>query len=328
MSDLLAVEPPPPVPSRGGEGRRLAQTAGAWRPGRWVFLAVLVWLGVGWGSTHPLGKIATETGHGPFGLIFWQQVVMVVVLGAIALVRRKGMLLTPAALRFYVVVAVLGTVIPNGTFYTAVAHLPSGIMSIIIAMIPMLAFPMALVLGMDRFSALRLVGLVMGLVGVALLAAPGAALPDAAMLGWLPVALVGPLFYALEATYVAHRGTQGMDALQAMLGASLAGLLLCAPVMLILDQGYSPLPLGRDDLALAVSSALHALLYASYVWLAATAGAVFAAQSSYLVTAAGMVWAMVLLGERPNATVWLALGVMLAGLALVQPRARVKAVGA
>lgn len=328
MSDLLAVEPPPPVPSRGGEGRRLAQTAGAWRPGRWVFLAVLVWLGVGWGSTHPLGKIATETGHGPFGLIFWQQVVMVVVLGAIALVRRKGMLLTPAALRFYVVVAVLGTVIPNGTFYTAVAHLPSGIMSIIIAMIPMLAFPMALVLGMDRFSALRLVGLVMGLVGVALLAAPGAALPDAAMLGWLPVALVGPLFYALEATYVAHRGTQGMDALQAMLGASLAGLLLCAPVMLILDQGYSPLPLGRDDLALAVSSALHALLYASYVWLAATAGAVFAAQSSYLVTAAGMVWAMVLLGERPNATVWLALGVMLAGVALVQPRARVKAVGA
>ena len=299
--------------------------AGAWKPGRWVFVAVLVWLGVGWGSTHPLGKIATSTGHGAFGLIFWQQVVMVAVLGAIALVRRKGMKLTGPALRFYVIVAVLGTIIPNGTFYASVAHLPSGIMSIIIAMIPMLAFPMALALGMDRFSALRLVGLAMGLLGVGLLAAPGAALPDAAMLGWLPVALVGPLFYAMEATYVAHRGTLGMDALQAMLGASLMGLILCAPVMLILDQGYSPWPLGRDDAALALSSALHALLYASYVWLAATAGAVFAAQSSYLVTAAGMIWAMVLLGERPSATVWLALAVMLAGVALVQPRTRSKA---
>jgi drug/metabolite transporter (DMT)-like permease len=301
-----------------------APVPGSWKPGRWFFVGVLVWLGVGWGSTHPLGKIATETGHGPFGLIFWQQVVMVVVLGAIALVRRKGIRLTGPALRFYVVVAVLGTLIPNGTFYASVAHLPSGIMSIIIAMIPMLAFPMALALGMDRFSALRLVGLAMGLCGVLLLAAPGAALPETAMLAWLPVALVGPLFYAMEATYVAWRGTEGMDALQAMLGASLAGLILCAPVMLVLDQSYSPWPLGRDDLALALSSALHALLYASYVWLAATAGAVFAAQSSYLVTAAGMIWAMVLLGERPNATVWLALAVMLSGVALVQPRARAK----
>lgn len=303
-----------------------APVPGSWKPGRWFFVAVLIWLGVGWGSTHPLGKIATETGHGPFGLIFWQQVVMVIVLGAIALVRRKGIRLTGPAIRFYVIVAVLGTLIPNGTFYASVVHLPSGVMSIIIAMIPMLAFPMALALGMDRFSALRMVGLVLGLTGVALLAAPGAALPDAAMLAWLPVALVGPLFYAMEATYVAWRGTQGMDALQAMLGASLAGLILCAPVMLVMDQSYSPWPLERDDWALIVSSALHALLYATYVWLAATAGAVFAAQSSYLVTAAGMIWAMVLLGERPSATVWLALVVMLGGLALVQPRERAKKV--
>ncbi len=306
MSDLAVALP---VPGRG-------------KPRRWVFVAVLLWLGIGWGSTHPLGKIATETGQGPFGLIFWQQVVMVLVLGAIALVRRKGMLMTAPALRFYVIVAVLGTVIPNGTFYASVVHLPSGIMSIVIAMIPMLAFPMALALRMDRFSTLRLVGLAMGLLGVGLLAAPGAALPEPAMLAWLPVALIGPLFYAMEATYVAHRGTLGMDALQAMLGASLMGLILCIPLMLALDQGYSPWPLGRDDLALALSSALHALLYASYVWLAATAGGVFAAQSSYLVTAAGMIWAMVLLGERPSATVWLAVAVMLTGVALVQPRAR------
>lgn len=103
----------------------------------------------------------------------------------------------------------------------------------------------------------------------------------------------------------------------------MAGLILCAPVMLAMGEGYSPLPLGRDDAALALSSALHALLYATYVWLAATAGSVFAAQSSYLVTGAGMVWAMILLGERPSATVWLALAVMLAGVALVQPRERV-----
>jgi len=321
-----AAVPPPPAPSHEGEGRRLPHPAagatGVWVPGRWFFVGVLVWIGVGWGSTQPLGKIATETGHGPFGLIFWQLVVMVAVLGAIALVRRKGMALTVPALRFYVIIAVLGTLIPNGTFYVSVAHLPAGIMSIIIATVPILAFPMALVLGMDRFSALRLAGLALGLLGVALLAVPGAALPQAAMVAFLPVALIGPLFYAIEATFVAYRGTQGMDALQAMLGASLTGLILCVPVMLATGQGYSPLPLGRDDAALVLSSALHALLYATYVWLAATAGSVFASQASYLVTGAGMVWAMLLLGERPSATVWLALAVMLAGVALVQPRGR------
>lgn len=290
--------------------------------GRWFYIGVLLWLGIGWGSTHPLGKIATETGNGPFGLIFWQQVVMVLVLGLVAVIRRKGLPLTRDALAFYGIVAVLGTVIPNATFYISVEKLPSGIMSILIATVPMLAFPMAMALGTDRFSLARMAGLALGLVGVALLAAPGVALSDPGLVAYLPLALVGPLCYATEATYVAWRGTPGMDALQAVLGASIAGLILSLAIMLALGQGYWPQPLGRDDAALALSSALHALLYGTYVWLAARAGSVFASQCSYLVTGAGMVWAMLLLGEAPAPLVWVALAAMLAGVALVQPRAR------
>ncbi|MGL6209808.1 MAG: EamA/RhaT family transporter, partial [Paracoccaceae bacterium] len=67
-------------------------------------------------------------------------------------------------------------------------------------------------------------------------------------------------------------------------------------------------------------SAMHALLYAGYVGLAARAGAVFASQTSYIVTASGVFWAMILLGERFSPFVWAAMAVMLVGLALVQPR--------
>ena len=74
--------------------------------------------------------------------------------------------------------------------------------------------------------------------------------------------------------------------------------------------------------ALIGSSALHALLYASFVWLAARAGSVFASQSAYFTTASGIVWAMVLLGERFSPWVWAAAAVMLCGLALVAPRER------
>ena len=192
MSDVLSA--PPPSPTRG-EGSTFAGR-------RWFFVLVLVVLGVGWGSTQSLGKIATATGHQPFGLIFWQMVVGTLVLGAVSALRGKGLVWSAAALRFYVVIAVIGTLIPNATFYAAVVHLPAGVMSILISTVPLIAFPMALALGIDRFSGMRVLGLGLGIAGVALIAGPSGDVS----LGWLAVAMVGPLFYATEATYVARQG--------------------------------------------------------------------------------------------------------------------------
>ena len=292
-------------------------------PSRAGYAIILALIGIGWGSTQPLGKIAASTGHPPFGLIFWQLVVCVLVLGALTLVRGKSLPLHRKALEFYVVVAFLGTLIPNYTFYVSVARLPSGIMSIIIATIPLIAFPIAMALGLDRFSLRRMIGILLGLSGVLLIVLPQTSLPDRAMVAFLPIAMIGPFIYALENTYVAARGTQGMDAIQAMFGASIAGLVFCAPVMLAMGHWF-PMPLnpGLAEWALIGSSALHALLYASFVWLAARAGSVFASQSAYFTTASGIVWAMVLLGERFSPWVWAAAAVMLCGLALVAPRER------
>jgi drug/metabolite transporter (DMT)-like permease len=138
---------------------------------------------------------------------------------------------------------------------------------------------------------------------------------------WLPVAMVGPLFYALEGNYVAKWGTAGLDAVQAMFWASTVGAVIALPLTLWSGQWISPRPpYGVPELALIASSCVHALVYASYVWLAARAGAVFATQTSYFVTGSGVLWAMLLLGERFSAWVWAALVVMLVGLFLVQPR--------
>lgn len=288
---------------------------------RWKDLALVVGLGIGWGSTQPLGKIAASTGHPPFALLFWQMVVMVVVLGAISMGRGKGLVFTRRAWAFYVIVALLGTVIPNTTFYISVARLPAGIMSIIVSTIPMIAFPMGLALGMDRFEGRRLLGLALGLLGVALIALPRASLPDPAMVAFLPLAMVGPLFYAAEGTFVARFGTAGMDPVQAMFGTSVVALVMVTPLMLGTGQWVAPTgPWGKAELALVLSSAAHGLLYATYVGLAARVGAVFAAQSSYVTTGAGVVWAMVLLGERFSPMIWAAAVVMLVGISLVRPR--------
>lgn len=287
------------------------------------YAAILALIGIGWGSTQPLGKIAASTGHPPFGLIFWQLVVCVLVLGALTFGRGKRLPLNARAIEFYVVVAFLGTLIPNYTFYVSVARLPAGIMSILISTIPLIAFPIALALKTDTFSARRMIGILLGLSGVLMIALPQASLPDRAMVAFLPIAMIGPLFYALENTYVAGRGTVGMDAIQAMLGSSIAGVIFCIPLVLVMGHWF-PMPLrpGLAEWALIGSSALHALLYASFVWLAARAGSVFASQSAYFTTASGIVWAMVILGERFSPWVWAAAAVMLCGLALVAPRER------
>ena len=75
---------------------------------QWKTVGLLVVLGIGWGATQPLGKIAASTGHGPFALIFWQLAICTLVLGAITLVRGRGLRLTRRALVFYLVVALLG----------------------------------------------------------------------------------------------------------------------------------------------------------------------------------------------------------------------------
>ncbi len=70
------------------------------------------------------------------------------------------------------------------------------------------------------------------------------------------------------------------------------------------------------------SSAIHTLRYAAYVWLAAKAGAVFATQTSYVVTLSGELWAILLLDEQFSAWVWAAMAVMQVGLFLVRPHQR------
>lgn len=286
-----------------------------------TLFALLGAVGTGWGSTQVLGKWATSTGYQPFGLIFWQFVIATLVLGGVTIARGRSFQITRPAIRFAVVIAIIGTIIPNLTFYWAITRLPAGIMSIIIAAVPMMAFPIALVLGMDRFSIARLAGLCAGLIGVAMIALPESSLPTAAMVAALPVALLGPLFYAFESNFVAWHGTVGLGAIQAMALSSAFGVVLSLPLTLGMGQWINPfVSFGLAEWSLVATATIHALAYATYVWIAGTAGAVFAAQTAYIVTGSGIVWAMLLLGERYSGWVWAALGAMMIGVLLVQPR--------
>jgi drug/metabolite transporter (DMT)-like permease len=290
-------------------------------PQRVLFVLVLLALGIGWGSTQALGKIAVSTGHGLFGLMFWQLAIAVTALGALRALRGGHLRVAPRGLGMASAVALVGTLIPGTTFYLSIARLPAGIMSILIATVPLLAFPIAVVLGLDRFGIRRVMGLICGFVAMLLIALPEAAQPEGAKAAWLVIAMVGPLCYALEGNIIARWGTGGLDPLETILVASGVALLLVLPLMLASGQWIDPRPpWGAPEAALVAGALVNAVMYVGYVWLARAAGPVFAAQTGYVVTLAGVGWAMLLLGERFAPAVWLAAALLLAGLALVRPR--------
>lgn len=288
---------------------------------RYFLVLVLVILGAGWGLTQPLAKIAVMGGYRHFGMIFWQFVIGALVMGVVTIARGKGLPFGWPQVRLYLMVAVIGTLIPNSTSYESARHLPSGVISILISTMPIFAFPIALAMRVDRFSWVRLAGLLFGLAGVFLLIGPDASLPDAAMAAFIPLAIIAPVFYALEGNLVAKWGTYGCDAIQVLLGASVIGIVLTAPLALMSGQWIDPRPpWGTADVALFLMAVIHVFAYSGYVWLVGQSGSIFAAQASYLVTAFGVGWAMLILSESYSSWIWAALALIFAGMFLVQPR--------
>lgn len=282
---------------------------------------ILVLLGAGWGMTQPLTKITVTAGYQPFGMIFWQFAIGAVLTMTVLLAQRKPLPISMKTIWFFFAIAMIGSMVPNTASYRAAFVLPSGVMSIVIATVPMFAFPIALLLGTDWFTWRRMGGLLLGMCGVALIAFPEASLPERAMIAAIPLSIFAPFCYAFEANFVAKWGTGGLDPVQLLCGACIIGTVVAFPAAMVTGQFIDPRPpYILADLTFLISSLIHVVVYMAYIWLVGRAGAVFAGQVAYLVTGFGVVWAMLLLGERYSGWVWAALVLMLCGIALVRPR--------
>ncbi len=284
---------------------------------------VLVVLGASWGFSTSLSKIAVSSGYGQFGLVFWQLTIGGLLMGGLSLARGTGLPLNRRALWVFVLIALLGSIIPGAAFYSSIRHLPAGVLAILLSLLPMIAFPMALALGLERFSLRRFCGIAVGVTGVLVLVMPEASLPEVAMLAWIPVALIALLCYAFESNFVARWGGAGMNPAQVMFGVSLVGALITLPLAIGSGQFINPVRVwGAPEWALVASSAIHVMVYAGYILLVGRAGSVFAVQVSYLVTGFGVIWAVAILGERYSGYIWISLVLVLAGVFLVQPGPR------
>ncbi len=317
-------EPDPAARAARGEPLRAAGAGGpaahGWRALAWP-LFLLVSTGSAWGATFSLARIATTAGAHPIGLTLWQGLFGGLLLLALALSRRRPPPLDRRHLGFYLVCGFLGTVIPSILYFYAASRVPAGVLSITIAMVPILTFAGALLFGIDRLAWGRVVGIVCGLGAVLFIVVPDSSLPERAMAPWVLLAVLAAVCYAGEGIYVALRRPPGSDP-----AATVGSMLLMASAVLVpvvLATGtFVPLgfPWGEVEWAVVGMVAVNALAYSVFYHLIQIAGPVFATQMSYVVTIAGVAWGIAIFGEQHSLWVWGALALMLAGLALVTPR--------
>lgn len=281
----------------------------------------LLCIGMAWGLTLPLTKIAVRGGYHPLGMLFWQMVIGSVILGLLQLLRRRPFVVPRRAIFFGLVVVVMGTILPGLVTLVSYRALPASVMSVLLSATPLFGLPLAVAFGTDRFTRARILGLGLGFAGVVMIVVGSQGLPQAVAIGALLFALLSPLCYAFENNYVAWNGTEGLGPFQTIWLASCLGVGILLPVQFV--PGIFLSPAGDwtpQAFAFVAASVLHTFAYSALVWLVTRAGAVFAIQVSYLVTTFGVLFSFVLLGERFSPILWLALVVMLAGVALVQPK--------
>jgi drug/metabolite transporter (DMT)-like permease len=282
--------------------------------------SALLVIGIAWGSTQIFSKIIVNAGHHPVGISITGTVIGAVLLAILLLIRGQRLPLSRRHLVFYAVCGATGTALPHVLSYTALQELPVGIMSIVIAIVPITTYLAAMLLRMERAQPLRMAGLICGTVAVLFLVVPDASLPSPDQAIWIALPVLIALCYTIENIYISKAQPADIDPMQTMCGLFCAGSILLIPATVFSGE---VMPIGRFDLAevsLILMTVLHIGAYGGFVWLIARAGPVFAAQVAYIVTLAGVIFGILIFDEQNSTWVWLSLLLMMAGLALVQPR--------
>ncbi|MHA1537748.1 MAG: DMT family transporter [Alphaproteobacteria bacterium] len=280
----------------------------------------LIAIGIAWGITGPLSKLAVSTGNHPVGVTFWSTAISAVALTAGLLARGRRVTLDRRHLVFFLICGLLGTALPNTLAYTAYRHLSVGVMSITIALVPMVTLLLALPLGIERPDPRRLAGLGLGVVAVLLIVAPEASLPEPGQAIWVALPVIVSLSYATENIYIAAARPAGIDALTILCGLLWGGLILLTPLVVASGAWFDITHLGPPEQAIIANAVLHLGAYFGFIWLIGQAGPVFASQVAYVVTGSGVILGMIVYAERHSVWIWAALALMFAGLALVKPK--------
>ncbi|MEX2547289.1 MAG: DMT family transporter, partial [Chloroflexota bacterium] len=133
----------------------------------WLLFALL---GFFWGSSYLFIKIGVDAGLEPFTLVMLRLVIGSALLAAVVLIAREKL---PREGRFYAhisVVGFFGIALPFVLITIAEASVDSALAAVLTAPVPLFVIPFAaLLLPDERMTLNKVIGVVIGLIGVVVL---------------------------------------------------------------------------------------------------------------------------------------------------------------
>lgn len=267
---------------------------------------------------YAFSKLAGSHGVAPLTILLWQVAGGAIGLSLWAWLRSQAPGWSRAELRYYLFSGLLGVTVPGVLAYTAVQSLGVGLVSMLTALSTLLTYLGAVAMRTEAASVVRLAGCVLGLLGVAVLSAPGG--QSGADLSALLAALLVPVSLALGNLYRTHAWPPGLTPVALATGM----LLLQLPLVLTLVFSQD-LPLWPEAHAgglawLACISAMAPLIYLLSFRLQQQGGPVMVSQLGYVMTVMGAVIGAGVFGEVLGRHAVLAMGLIIAGLVLVNRR--------
>ncbi|MDH3690554.1 MAG: response regulator [Gammaproteobacteria bacterium] len=283
---------------------------------------VLLLFAVGaiFGLGVPLTRLASELEAHPFGLTLWVNIFAFCIGLSIAFYRGSVPRIDRPAIRFFLVWGVISAVGEVFLFWVA-QHLQASTISIILVTEGFIVFAFAAMMRMEHPKAKRLVGLGAGFVGIIIMIISSESFIGVGSWVWILLALIVPASYAMEDIIIAAKMPEDWDITAAVGLASLAASLMLLPISIVLDD-FIPLSfrMGKLEVVVILLAIITIIGTVLMVRLITTAGAVFGSQSGYVLTFSGIAWSMLLLNETLPLIAWIALGIMMIGSILVEPK--------
>lgn len=217
--------------------------------------------------------------------------------------------------RQFLLLGLIGNAIPFILIANAVLDLNASLAAILNATTPMCTAIIAAVWLGDPFGSRKLLGVLMGILGVGIL------------VGWSPLpvtpttllavaqALLASVCYGLTVVYARTR-FQDLPPLHTAVGQLTGASLLLLPPTLLLWPAR-PLSLAVVLAVLALAVACSALAYLIYFHLIRTAGPLATSTVTFLIPFFSLLWGTLFLGEPLTLGLFAGLGVILASVWMV-----------
>ena len=259
-------------------------------------------LGITWGAFFSLSRFAGETPMTPMVLIAYIIVAELPFFYLICWHRgRFPRIWRPASMIFYLMAASVGYFIPAVLELEAAPIIGAGLLTIFVSMTPLITVILAFVMRTEEKNVQKLAGVMVGTLALMPLMLSEDMImprPEDAKTGFI-LALLVACCYGLYHNLVSKFWPEGEDAWQLATGETVAGLLVLVPFALIV-YGVEPLPFQGYDIPLVLGSYLF-LSMASiwlYFYVLKAGGPIFASMAGFISLVAGVVFGMVLFGER------------------------------